>query len=83
MRSCSSLALTLRLKVELAAEELRSSLSLKLKSVLSLARLPSLSNVALLPRESSWSISTVIIGGAACLEFEGVLATSAAVLGAG
>lgn len=73
-RSCSLLlAPRLRLNVELAEEELSSSL--QLKSLLSLARLPSLSIVWLLPRRPSpLSISTVIMGGGVCFEVAGRVA---------
>lgn len=64
-RSCSSLAVGLRVKDELAEEELRSSL--KLKSELPLLKLPSLSALTMRLRfASSSSISTVIMGGGAC-----------------
>lgn len=65
LRSSSGpLELTLRFSLELPREEANSSLSLKLKSVLSLM-LPSLSIVRLLLRPSP-SISTMMAGGAAC-----------------
>lgn len=73
----SLLVLWLRVKVELAEEELRSSLRLKL--LLLLKKLSSLSAVGLLPRRSSSpSASTVIMGGGICFEAAGVVGTLAA-----
>lgn len=73
--SCSLWALWLRVKVELAEEELRSSLKL----LLSLKKLSSLSAIGLLPRcSSSPSASTVIMGGGMCFEAAGVVGTALA-----
>lgn len=66
--SNSPLGLALRLSMELPQED--SSSSLSLKSVLSLRKLSSLSTVGLLPHPAP-SISTVIMGGGACIECDG------------
>lgn len=71
----SVLRLALRFSMELPPEDSSSSLSLKLKSVLSLKKLPSLSNVRLLLRPAP-SSSTVIVGGRACVGIGDVLSAT-------